>query len=199
MLLTAALMLAIAACITALVCVVVLMLLVRRDGATGAQATASRSWPVPTIPATMTVMSVPTVTMHPAGSLVVQAPTGATRSGTYLVGTYPGLSTVLGTWLHAEPDPVERVRIAHDLGTVGDAPAARALLEGVGAGVVTPTIAADQLQRCGFEAGVLVGACAASHGLPPRVQALAEHLGSGASRAARRGEPAATLAGSGRS
>lgn len=76
--------------------------------------------------------------------------------------------------MQSEPDPIERVRIAQDLGTVGDADSARALLDGVRTGVITPTIAAANLERGSWAAGVAIAA--ALQDPAPRVRALASTL-----------------------
>ena len=110
----------------------------------------------------------PAVPTH--GYQVVAAP----RAPIVLEGRYPQLGSALGAWLQTEPDEVERIRIARDLGSVGGAGSARALLDGVRTGVLAPTIAADQLERGGFEAGVTVAA--ALHDPEPRVRALATSL-----------------------
>jgi len=91
-----------------------------------------------------------------------------------LEGHYPRLAEALGTWMQTEPDAVERVRIARDLGAIGGADSARALLNGVRTGVLTPTIAADNLRRGGFEAGIAVTAALADP--EPRVRELATSL-----------------------
>lgn len=96
------------------------------------------------------------------------------RAPIVLEGRYPQLGAALGTWLQVEPDEVERIRIARDLGTLGGAGSARALLDGVRTGVLSPTIASDQLERGGFEAGITVAA--ALRDPEPRVRALATSL-----------------------
>ena len=96
------------------------------------------------------------------------------RSPIVLEGRYPQLGAALGAWMQVEPDEVERIRIARDLGTIGGAGSARALLDGVRTGVLSPTIASDQLERGGFEAGIAVAA--ALRDPEPRVRALATSL-----------------------
>ena len=96
------------------------------------------------------------------------------RGQIVLEGSYPQLRNALGAWLQVEHDEIERIRIARDLGTLGDARSARALLDGVRSGVLSPTIAADNLQRGGFEAGIAVAA--ALRDPEPRVRALAASL-----------------------
>lgn len=91
-----------------------------------------------------------------------------------LEGSYPQLGNALGAWLQDERDEIERIRIARDLGTIGDARSARALLDGVRTGVLSPTVAADNLQRGGFEAGIAIAA--ALRDPEPRVRALAASL-----------------------
>jgi hypothetical protein len=98
----------------------------------------------------------------------------APRAPIVLEGRYPQLGAALGSWLQVEPDEVERIRIARDLGTIGGAGAARALLDGVRTGMLSPTIASDQLERGGFEAGIAVAA--ALRDPEPRVRALATSL-----------------------
>lgn len=115
---------------------------------------------------------VPAPAAAPAAAPAVHADTG--RGGVVLQGRYPQLGRALGGWLQAERDEVERVRIAHDLGSVGGADAARALLDGVRTGALTPTVAADNLERGGFEAGIAVAA--ALRDPEPRVRALASTL-----------------------
>lgn len=128
----------------------------------------------------------PTPIAPPPGHVPMSAPThaashapagwdpGGTRGPLVLEGHYPQLGRALGSWLQVEQDPVERTRIARDLGGVGGADAARALLDGVRTGVITPTIAADNLERGGFEAGIAVAA--ALRDTEPRVRALASTL-----------------------
>ncbi|MCW2923641.1 MAG: hypothetical protein JWM98_1045 [Thermoleophilia bacterium] len=96
------------------------------------------------------------------------------RTGVVLDGNYPGLGRVLGGWMQGEPDAIERVRIAQDLGRLGGADSARALLDGVRTGVINPTVAADNLARGGFEAGIAVAA--ALRDPEPRVRSLATTL-----------------------
>ncbi len=91
-----------------------------------------------------------------------------------LTGNYPRLGNALGAWLQSEQDPIERTRIARDLGTVGGADAARSLLDGVRSGAISPTVAADHLARGGFEAGIAVAA--ALRDPEPRVRALANAI-----------------------
>lgn len=95
--------------------------------------------------------------------------------GTTLTGNYPGLSRVIGDWMLDESDPIERVRMANDLGTLGDGDAARALLDGVRVGRISPTVAADQLERGGFAAGAIVASAAASE-RDERVGPFARHV-----------------------
>lgn len=100
--------------------------------------------------------------------------TATQRDGVVLDGRYPGLGRVLGGWLQEEPDAVERIRIACDLGRVGGADSARALLDGVRTGVLSPTVAADNLTQGGFDAGIAVAG--ALQDPEPRVRALASNL-----------------------
>jgi hypothetical protein len=122
-------------------------------------------------------MSLDTIPGHVVlgGARLASAPAPtAVRTPIVLEGRYPQLGAALGAWMQVEPDEVERIRIARDLGTVGGAGSARALLDGVRTGVLAPTIAADQLERGGFEAGVAVAA--ALQDPEPRVRALATSL-----------------------
>ncbi|MCB0879303.1 MAG: hypothetical protein KDC46_10030 [Thermoleophilia bacterium] len=91
-----------------------------------------------------------------------------------LEGHYPRLASALGGWLQAEQDPVERTRIARDLGRLGSGDAARSLLDGVRTGVLSPTVAADQLLAGGFESGIAVAA--ALRDPDPRVRQLATSI-----------------------
>lgn len=91
-----------------------------------------------------------------------------------LTGRYPQLGAALGAWMQTEPDPVERGRIAHDLGSIGSADAARSLLDGIRTGVLSPTIAIDQLERGGFDAGIAVAAALADPS--PEVRAVATSI-----------------------
>ncbi|MCW2927355.1 MAG: hypothetical protein JWM86_1323 [Thermoleophilia bacterium] len=121
----------------------------------------------------------PTMTYAPApnaphGYAPLGYDAGGTRGPVVLEGHYPQLGQALGTWLQSEADPVERTRIARDLGGVGGADSARALLDGVRTGAITPTIAADNLERGGFEAGIAVAA--ALRDPEPRVRELASTL-----------------------
>ncbi len=96
------------------------------------------------------------------------------RSPIVLEGRYPQPRAERGAELQVERDEIERIRIARDLGTIGGASSARALLDGVRTGVLSPTIASDQLERGGFEAGIAVAA--ALRDPEPRVRSLATSL-----------------------
>lgn len=133
--------------------------------------------PVAAVP--VTYVQVLPAPMQPQRSVVRQLPvTGQhptpARHPVILEGRYPGLGGALGTWMQVEPDELERMRIAQDLGTLGDASSARALLDGVRSGVLSPTAAADYLQQGGFEAGIVVAA--ALQDPEPRVRAIANSL-----------------------
>ncbi|MEO6867013.1 MAG: hypothetical protein ABI200_03240 [Gaiellales bacterium] len=117
----------------------------------------------------------PIIVMMPQPQLQPQPPHHPQPgAGVVLEGHYPQLGRALGSWLQVERDELERGRIARDLGRLGSADAARALLDGVRTGVITPTIAADNLERGGFDAGIAVAT--ALRDPEPRVRALATSL-----------------------
>jgi hypothetical protein len=124
----------------------------------------------PTVIVQLTGHEASTHAIQPGAPAVHREP----ASGVVLEGRYPQLGAALGAWMQAERDPVERCRIAHDLGTIGSADAARSLLDGVRTGVLSPTIAVDNLERGGFDAGIAV---AAALGDPsPDVRAVATSI-----------------------
>lgn len=104
----------------------------------------------------------------------VGAGTGTPDRPIVLTGRYPRLGASLAAWLRVEADPVERVRIATDLGSLGTVDAAHGLLDAVRARVLSPTVAADQLERGGFDAGIVVAGAMSDP--DPRVRELAASI-----------------------
>jgi hypothetical protein len=162
------------ACVAALACAVAAAWMARQDRATPQPVRVPvLHAPVPSQPAPMPmptiVVQVPTPVAAPHAPFA--PPSADTAGPVVLQGRYPQLGRALGAWLQTEPDPIERTRIARDLGSLGSGDAARSLLDGVRTGVLSPTVAADHLARGGFEAGIAVAA--ALRDPEPRVRALA--------------------------
>lgn len=91
---------------------------------------------------------------------------------------WPGVADALGQHLRVEADPVERMRVAIDLGGMGGARPARLLLDAVRDGSISPAAGAEAISRTGFDGGVIAGMALAE--ADPRVRSLARLVLDGA-------------------
>lgn len=127
-------------------------------------------------PQQLVVQQVPL--MHVGAVAPASRPHQAAQPGVHLQRPWPGVAEALGHHLRVERDPIDRMRVAMDLGGLGGARPASLLLDAVRDGTISPAAGAEAISRTGFEGGVIAGAAMAEP--DPRVRSLAQLVLDGA-------------------
>lgn len=157
------------ALVAVVACVVITVVLARREDAPSpaahAVAPVVRMAPAPNV---RVGWILPSPQQHP----VAQRASSFHEAPLTIQRPWPGVVDALGHHMRSERDPVDRVGAAQDLGAMGGARPARMLVDAVRDGVISPAAGAQAIIRTGFDGGVMTGIALAE--TDPRVRTMVQ-------------------------